>query len=86
MLKKVCPNCRQASYSASEFGLWTGTQKERKVMLRGMTRYEDNKFLNTINWINLTRGNGKTRTTYELFRLFMKQKYDIEMPEWDIQE
>ena len=22
MLKKVCPNCRQASYSASEFGLW----------------------------------------------------------------
>ena len=51
-----------------------------------MTRYEDNKFLNTINWINLTRGNGKTRITYELFRLFMKQKYDIEMPEWDIQE
>lgn len=51
-----------------------------------MTRYEDNKFLNTINWINLTRGNGKTRITYELFRLFMKQKYDIEMPEWDTQE
>ena len=22
MLKKVCPNCRQASYSSSEFGLW----------------------------------------------------------------
>ena len=22
MLKKVCPNCGQASYSASEFGLW----------------------------------------------------------------
>ena len=31
MLKKVCPNCRQASYSASEFGLWTGTQKDGKV-------------------------------------------------------
>ncbi len=22
MLKKICPNCGQASYSASEFGLW----------------------------------------------------------------
>lgn len=22
MLKKVCPNCGQASYSASEFALW----------------------------------------------------------------
>ena len=22
MLKKVCPQCGQASYSASEFGLW----------------------------------------------------------------
>jgi len=22
MLKKICPNCGQASYSSSEFGLW----------------------------------------------------------------
>jgi hypothetical protein len=36
MLKKVCPNCRQASYSASEFGLWTGTQKEGKARLNKM--------------------------------------------------
>ena len=51
-----------------------------------MIKQEEDKFLNTINWINLARGNGKTKTSYELLKFLMKEKYNIEMPEWDIQE
>jgi hypothetical protein len=55
----------------------------RSDILMLIIQYKEDKFLDTINWINLVRGNGKTETCYNLFKFVMKRKYDIEMPEWD---
>jgi hypothetical protein len=42
---------------------------------------EEDRFLDAIDWTNLIRGSEKTETIYNLFRLYMKRKYDFDIPE-----